>query len=80
MKSLLSILSILILVSSCATSTCSSTNASCTFGATNSSAEINILGLGNSTFKKRNYEAAIICDLSPDPILIENINAEVIEN
>ena len=79
MKSLLSILSILILVSSCATSTCSSTNASCTFGATNSSAEIMNLGLGNSSFKRRNYDAAIISDLSPDPILIENINSEVIE-
>ena len=79
MKSLLSILSILILVSSCATSTCSSTNASCTFGATNSSVEIMNLGLGNSSFKRRNYDAAIISDLSPDPILIENINSEVIE-
>ena len=79
MKSLLSILLILILVSSCATSTCSSTNASCTFGATNSSVEIMNLGLGNSSFKRRNYDAAIISDLSPDPILIENINSEVIE-
>ena len=33
------------LASSCATSTCSSTNTSCTFGATNSSAEITNLGI-----------------------------------
>ena len=79
MKSFISILAILFLASSCATSTCSSTNTSCTFGATNSSAEITNLGIGNSTFKRRNYDAAIISDLSPDPILIEDINSDLIQ-
>ena len=62
------ILIILILslsIASCG-SMCSSTNGACTFGSINNSSSI------------INYEATIIEDLSPDPILIENINSELI--
>ena len=66
---------------SCGVMTCSSTNSSCTFGANPGSNSSKILNLSseNSSFKTTNYEAAIISDLSPDPILIENINADLIE-
>ncbi len=74
MKIILLILISLLMAASCSSLSCSSTNASCTFGAINNSSD-----LGNSAYVKRNYDAAIISDLSPDPILIENITAEVID-
>ncbi len=64
---------------SCSTSMCSSTSDACTFGALNSASNISNLPSNNRFIKKRNYEAAIISDLSPDPILIESIDAEIIE-
>ena len=51
-------------------SICSPTNNSCTFGSMNVSP--------NNNFTNRNYEATIIKDLSSDPILIENIDSELI--
>lgn len=74
MKTILSVLITLLMAASCSSMSCSSTNSSCTFGAINNSSDF-----GNSAYIKRNYDAAIISDLSPDPILIENITAEVID-
>ena len=59
-------------------SVCSPTNGACTFGSIdNKSSDINFLS--NRNFKNRNYEATVIKDLSPDPILIENIDMELID-
>ena len=71
MKILLLIILNLALVS--CTSVCSSTNSSCTFGSVNTSSNI-----FDSNFQNKKYEATIIRDLSPDPILIENIDSELI--
>ena len=49
------------------TSVCSSTNGACTFGSIETSST-NLLG---ANFQNKKYEATIIKDLSPDPILIE---------
>ena len=58
-------------------SVCSPTNGACTFGSVDvKSTDINFLS--NRNFKNRNYEATVIKDLSPDPILIENIDSELI--
>ncbi len=56
------------------TSVCSSTNGACTFGSIETSST-NLLG---ANFQNKKYEATIIKDLSPDPILIENIDSELI--
>ncbi len=64
---------------SCGSSLCSSTNDTCTFGAVNYGSTISYSSTSNQSIKKRNYDAAIISDLSPDPILIETIDAEIIE-
>jgi polysaccharide export outer membrane protein len=75
MKIILALFSAAIFVS-CG-SVCSPTNGACTFGSIDvRSSEINFLS--NSNFKNRNYEATVIKDLSPDPILIENIDSELI--
>ena len=75
MKIILALFSAAIFVS-CG-SVCSPTNGACTFGSIDvRSSEINFLS--NSNFKNRNYEATLIKDLSPDPILIENIDSELI--
>ena len=58
-------------------SVCSPTNGACTFGSVDvKSSDTNFLS--NRNFKNRNYEATVIRDLSPDPILIENIDSELI--
>ena len=44
----------------------------------NSSSISNIIS-SRSNFETRNYDAAIISDLSPDPILIEDINSDLIQ-
>jgi len=62
-----------IALSSC-TSVCSSTNGACTFGSIETPST-NLLG---ANFQNKKYEATIIKDLSPDPILIENIDSELI--
>ena len=71
MKILLLIILNLALVS--CTSVCSSTNSSCTFGSVNTSSNI-----FDSNFQNKKYEATIIRDLSPDPILIEYIDSVLI--
>lgn len=58
-------------------SVCSPTNGACTFGSVDVKSS-NINFLSNRNFKNRNYEATVIKDLSPDPILIENIDSELI--
>jgi len=79
MKIFATFLIVLISAVSCSSTICSSTNSSCTFGAPQNSS--NLLGISSDgkKVKKRNYDAAIITDLSPDPILIEQIDAEIIE-
>ncbi len=57
-------------------SVCSPTNGACTFGSVQPASTD--LSYSRENFKKRRYEATIIKDLSPDPILIENINSELI--
>tara|TARA_B100002019_G_C21243937_1_gene587208 strand:- start:115 stop:1335 length:1221 start_codon:yes stop_codon:yes gene_type:complete len=66
---------IVFLFSSCG-SVCSSTNSSCTFGSIESPKSSNLFL--NKSFENRKYEATIIKDLSPDPILIENIDSDLI--
>ena len=75
MKILLSII-ILLIVASCG-SVCSSTNGACTFGSVDSSISASNLNT-DKKFRNRSYEATIISDLSPDPILIESIDSELI--
>ena len=79
MKIFISVLIILLSAVSCSSTICSSTNASCTFGALQNSSNLLSISSNGKSVKKRNYDAAIISDLSPDPILIENIDAEIIE-
>tara|TARA_B100000035_G_scaffold281042_1_gene261687 strand:- start:741 stop:1931 length:1191 start_codon:yes stop_codon:yes gene_type:complete len=79
MKIFISILLVFLTSVSCSSSICSSTNSSCTFGSINNSSNVSNLTSINPSFSKRNYDAAIISDLSSDPILIEKINAELIE-
>ena len=79
MKLIVSVLVILLSAVSCSTTTCSSTNSSCTFGASQSSSILVNTLSNDKKVKKRNYDAAIISDLSPDPILIELIDSEIIE-
>ncbi len=79
MRSLILTIFLPFIAYSCSTSTCSSTSDACTFGALRSSSDISNLSSNNQFIKKRNYDAAIISDLSPDPILIESIDTEIIE-
>ena len=81
MKNFVLVLFIFLTAASCGSTMCSSTNSSCTFGASqssNSSSISNIIS-SRSNFETRNYDAAIISDLSPDPILIEDINSDLIQ-
>ena len=61
-------------LSSCS-STCSSTNDACTFGSIQNTSNINF----TNSFENKDYKATIIKDLSPDPILIENIDSDLIK-
>ena len=67
------ILILLIFLTSCG-SVCSSTNAACTFGSIETASSFD----SSRGFVKKQYEATVIKDLSPDPILIENIDSELI--
>lgn len=71
-KTFLTILFVLILAS-CG-SACSATNGACTFGSIDASNNF----LNERNFENKNYDATIIKDLSPDPILIENIDSDLI--
>ena len=57
-------------------SVCSPTNGACTFGSIEKSSSISFQG---DNFRNKNYKATFIKDLSPDPILIEDIDSELIE-
>ena len=62
------------ILASCS-SVCSSTNGACTFGSIQTgSSDL----LQNDNYRNKNYDATFIKDLSPDPILIENIDSELI--
>ncbi len=62
------------IITSCG-SACSAANGNCTFGSINSSS---INSANNRNFENKSYEATIIKDLSPDPILIEKIDSDLI--
>ena len=81
MKNFVLVLLIFLTAASCGSMICSSTNSSCTFGASQTSNSSNISNIisSRSNFETRNYNAAIISDLSPDPILIEDINSDLIQ-
>ena len=79
MKIFISVLIVLLSAVSCSSTICSSTNSSCTFGALQNSSNLLSVSNNDKSVKKRNYDAAIISDLSPDPILIEKIDAEIIK-